>query len=101
MGASPCTNSLPNPPGGDSGAGESMELETRVVSNHPWLEGPPVSQTKLLIRVKIRLSDGTVRNMTALIDTGAEVNLIQRGLVDQKFFRPSLKKKVCDSQKKE
>ena len=54
--------------------------------------GTPVSQTRLLIRAKIRLVDGINKWVTALIDTGAKVNLIQRVLVDQKYFKPSLKK---------
>ena len=45
--------------------------------------------SKLLLPLHIYFADGTHKKIHALVDTGAEVNLIKRSLVDSRFFSPS------------
>ena len=78
---------------GGIGVGDEEECETRVVSSHPWLADPAGPQTKLMVAVKLRMADGEVFDMSALIDTGAEVNLVRRGLVASKYFKRALKRR--------
>ena len=44
---------------------------------------------RLTIKVKLQLPSGPSLDLTALVDTGAEVNIIRPGLVDNIHFRPS------------
>ena len=72
-----------------SEGGSLIERETRVVSSHPRVEGTPRPQSKLLIPVKLIMSDGEEKEVMALLYTGAEVNLVQLGLIAEKYFRRS------------
>ena len=47
-------------------------------------------QTQLFVKVALRLADGSMQEIEALIDTGTQVNLLRRGLVPKGFFGPSL-----------
>ena len=54
----------------------------------------PVSQegqtpARLLLKVQLQIPLGPVLDLTALVDTGAEVNIIRRGLVPDIHFTPS------------
>ena len=46
---------------------------------------------KLKISVTVQWQNGTSQNMKALVDTGAEVNLVNTRLVDQDLFAPAKK----------
>ena len=59
-----------------------------MVSYHPWVDGEN-PQTRLEVRVVARLADGCELSMLALIDTGAEVALVRRGLIPDRYFRRS------------
>ena len=52
---------------------------------------PSKKPTKLVIGLKLEFSDGTSIPLSALIDTGAEVNLVNSKLIPQKFFSPAKK----------
>ena len=81
-------------PSGASAEGMGVvERETRVVSNHPWVDGSPGAQTKLLMQVTLRMRDGSELDIRALVDTGSEVNLVRRGLVPYHLFRASARPK--------
>ena len=47
--------------------------------------------SKLKVAVQTTFADGTTKNLQALVDTGAEVSLINPGLVNPDIFQPSLK----------
>ena len=65
------------------------EKETLVVANHGKWDCKTNPQAKLVVRAILGLEDGTKRNILALVDTGAEVNLLRKGLVPQQYFRKS------------
>ena len=46
-------------------------------------------QSRLIVGVALRLSDGTIRFISALVDTGAEVTLVRKGLLPDHYFRRS------------
>ncbi len=46
-------------------------------------------QRQLLLRVRAQGPDGVQRTMSALVDTGAQVNLIRKGLFPEGIFRPA------------
>ena len=79
------------PLGSGSRAGGCVERETLVVSGH--LNQPLCHQAKLLVEVVLRFGDGVEQGILALVDTGAEINLLRRGLVSDKYFEKSLKPK--------
>jgi len=57
-----------------------------VVSDRlPW-QYVPDSQKRLVVQVVLRLGDGLQIPIMALVDTGAEVNLLRKGLVDERDF---------------
>ena len=68
---------------------EVVEREMRVVSDHPECEGQSTRQRRLLIQATLQLHDGSEKGVLALVDTGAEVNLIRRGLIADEYFRES------------
>ena len=43
----------------------------------------------LTVHLWVRLQDQSEQEIFALVDTGSEVNLIRRGLIDQKYFHKS------------
>ena len=57
-----------------------------MVSHRPFCEAGPEGQVKLLVAVGLRLGDGSVVRASALVDTGAEINLLRRGLVGPQYF---------------
>ena len=50
---------------------------------------PPVPQKKLLVDVTLRLGDGILVEIKALVDTGAETSLLKIGLLPSKYARVS------------
>ena len=60
-----------------------------MVLNHLYSSVPTTPQVKLIVNAIVCLADGTELPLKVLVDTGAEVSLIRRGLVDAKFFRES------------
>ena len=93
MGAGPCLQSLPNPPARVAEGDGACKRETLVVSNRPPVSGVPTPQRRLVVQGTMRLTDGTEVPVQALIDTGAEVNLVRKGLVFANYFQPSLRPK--------
>ena len=47
--------------------------------------------SKLKVAVQVTFADGTTKHLHALVDTGAEVSLINPGLVSPDLFKPSPK----------
>ena len=47
--------------------------------------------SKLKVRVTVTFADGSTRNLLALVDTGAEISLINPNLIDPSLFFPSPK----------
>ena len=60
-----------------------------MVSYHPDVDGEVGPQSKLTIALTMKLANGEEVRALALVDTGAEVNLVRRGLVDEGLFRRS------------
>ena len=50
---------------------------------------PNHNNSRLIIAVLVHFADGTKKKMKALVDTGAEVNVIRRDLVDPSLLKPS------------
>ena len=50
---------------------------------------PTHINSRLIIPVTVQFSDGSETTMKALVDTGAEVSVIRRDLIDPKFLKPS------------
>ena len=72
---------------------ETGQRETLVMTNYPICVGETKPQLRLVIRAQLCLDDGSQVNVSALVDTGAEVSLIRQGLVPRQFLRRSLKPK--------
>ena len=70
-----------------------LVIETLVVSSHFVVGAELVPKTKLIIEGVLRLQDGSEVPVSALIDTGAEISLIRKGLVDGKYFHQSSRPK--------
>ena len=68
-------------------------LETLMVSQRTFLGNGPKGQDKLLVAVSLHLQEGSLVCANALIDTGAEINLLRRGLVVSYWFFSSDKPK--------
>ena len=65
---------------------EGSERETLVVfSRPPGVDGLR-SQRRLLVRGTLRLANGSGLEILALVDTGPEVNLVRKGLLDERHF---------------
>ena len=47
--------------------------------------------TKPLVQATMVLPDGTTKTILALVDTGAQVNLVNPNGINQEFFAPSKK----------
>ena len=70
-----------------------------MVSYDPEINGDVGPQSKLTIALNVVLSDEESFDAVALVDTGAEVNLIRRGLVEENFFsQKSTPPKACSGQ---
>ena len=48
-------------------------------------------EKQLLVQVTLVMDDGEVFEVEALIDTGAQVNLIRRGIIPEKYFGKSMR----------
>ena len=75
MGAGSCKVSLPNsaPAGLTSGEGSEGNRETYALPNYMCNGVHIAPQTKLVARVTLRLTGGTLMEAEALVDTGAEL----------------------------
>ena len=74
-------------------AGDMPERETLLVSSH-LLESVPFDiQTKLVVHAILCLADGSRVEVSALVDTGAEVNLVRQKSLAPRYFRESDKPK--------
>jgi hypothetical protein len=69
------------------------ERETVIVASHFVMGADLGPQTKLIIEIFLRFADGSEVKADALVDTGAEISLVRKGLVDNKYFRRSNKPK--------
>ena len=64
-----------------------------MVSDHT-LGGESIGpQSRLMVRACLRLADGAEIPITALVDTGAEISLLCKGLVRPEYFRRSARPK--------
>ena len=64
-----------------------------MVSRGPQVGSVVSNQIKLIINVGLKLADRNILPINALIDTGAEVNLLRKGLVPPEYFKLSDKPK--------
>ena len=52
-----------------------------------------VPQTRLVVRITLRLKEGATMVVSALVGTGAELNLFRRGIIGERFLREAEKPK--------
>ena len=94
MGAGPGTPSLPTVLPLKQGEVERPRRETLQISDMERWErdysGGKVIPNQLMIHVMLRMADNTLIGIDALVDTGAQVNLIRKGVIPEKYFRTSL-----------
>ena len=64
-----------------------------MVSSHYLVENPLAPQTKFVVRATMRFENGKELQVSALIDTGAEVCIVRRGLVTPEYFVPASRKR--------
>ena len=89
MGVSPDYESLPNFSDSPVRGDRDITRETRVVHGGLTIVSPPTDQRKLIVDLHLRLKDGSTKILRALIDTGAEISLIRKGLLSAHYYRPS------------
>ena len=69
----------------EEGAEGVKERETKVVATNPCVDGVS-PQTKLLVKIRLRLCDGHEVPLLALVDPGAEINLVRKGFIPDSYF---------------
>ena len=65
------------------------EERSRFSRLEPKPEAPPKTHSRLMVKMNVFFENGTSREVLALVDPGAEVNLIRRDIVDPKMFHDS------------
>ena len=103
MGAGSCKVSLPNsaPAGLSSGEGSEGNRETFVLPDYMCNGVQIVPQSRLVVRATLRLQEGATMVVSALVDTGAELNLFRKGLIGERFLRRAEKPKTFVAANKE
>ena len=68
---------------------EKEEDRSRFSRLEPKPEAPKKTHSRLMVKMNVFFENGISREVLALVDTGAEVNLIRRDIVDPKMFHDS------------
>jgi hypothetical protein len=70
-----------------------LECETLVIASHFVLGAALEPQTKLILEGFLKLPDDSETKIFALVDTGAEISLVRKGLLGAKYFQRSKRPK--------